>query len=124
MKDKPNNISQSGTTESTDNSLPQNQKGSITKDIDRYHNRFIDSKTESTASSKISNVKEIKRSVNTTDIKSNRSSSPPKRSVKSGAKAKTNPLVKISDNKGNTKVNPPKKTTTSPPKKFSVRPQK
>ena len=85
-KGKPETTSSSYIT-STKNSLPQFQKGSITKDIDRYHNRFIQSNTESTATSKTS--------------------------AKSGTKtkgiAKGKKLIKTSNKKGNKSVSPLKK---------------
>ena len=60
-KDKPETTSQSGiSTQTTPNSLPQFQRGSITKDIYRYHTRYIQSNTESTATTKTSVKSEAK----------------------------------------------------------------
>ena len=86
MKDKPKKTSQSRITQSTEKSYPVYPIGSITGDIDRYHNRFIQSlsKTESTAFSKSSNVDQAnskyKVSINTSEIKSEGKFSPSKTS--------------------------------------------
>ena len=86
-KDKPKTITQSGISHTTKTSSPQYPKGSYTDDIDRYHNRFIQSKPESTAATKTS--------------------------VNSGTEdkgiAKVKPLVETSDNKGSKSVSPSKK---------------
>ena len=85
-KDKPKKKrktkTQSGISQSSKSSLSQRPKGSITENIDRYHNLFIDSKTET------STVKEDKASpkasVNKSHNKAERRVSPPKKtSVKS-----------------------------------------
>ena len=97
-KDKPKNKGKhkpKTTTQSGISSLPQRPKGSITENIDRFHNQFIDSKTETTVSTKTSTVKEdkanLKASVKPSDIK-RRVSPPKKTSVKSPKRtfAKTN----------------------------------
>ena len=59
-KDKPKTTSQSAITQSTEKSYPVYPKGSITDDIDRYHNRFIQSGNESTATTKTSVKSEAK----------------------------------------------------------------
>ena len=87
-KEKPKMTSQSGVTQSTEKSYPVYPKGSITDDIDRYHNRFIQTKTESTASTKTFTNKasksKPKASIKPSDIKPKRRVSPPKKtSVKS-----------------------------------------
>ena len=75
-KSKSKTTSKSAITQSTEKSFRQYPKGSITEDIDRYHNRFLDSKTETTVDSKTSDVNErlnsiTKGSGNTSDMKSN-----------------------------------------------------
>ena len=85
-KGKPETTSSSYIT-STKNSLPQFQRGSITKDIDRYHNRYIQSNTESTATSKTSaesgtktkGIANVKTLIKTSNKKGNKSVSPLKK---------------------------------------------
>ena len=69
MKVTPNTRSKSAITQSTEKSFPQYPKGSITDDIDRYHNRFIQSKNESTSTTKTS-VKSRAKSKSNNAIKS------------------------------------------------------
>ena len=59
MKDKTKTTSQSTKVQSPDIPFSQLGKGSITNDIERSHNRFIDSKTESNVSNKTSNVNQL-----------------------------------------------------------------
>ena len=84
-KDKPMTTFQSAITQSTEKSYPVYPKGSITEDIERYHNRFIQSNTDSTATTK--------------------------KSVKIGAKPKINKGIRsvVSPPK-KLSVSPPKKT--------------
>ena len=97
-KDKQENTNQSGIGHTTKSSFPQYPKGSITRNLDRYHNRFIDSNTESTATTKTSTVKT--------------------------EKAKTKESVKSSEIEYNKGVSPSKKMSVSPPKKTSDSPTK
>ena len=119
-KDKTKTTSQSTIVQSTDIPFSQLGKGSITNDIERFHNRFIDSKTESNVSNKTSNVNQLNTESKVSDIKSKPRLSLPKTSVKREAKTKIKPLIKTSDKKGITSVSPQKKTSVNNTKQLKA----
>ena len=122
-KDKPKTTSQSGITQTTEKSYPVYPKGSITDDIDRYHNRFIQSNTESTATTKTSVKSEAKAKKN----KGIRSVvSPPKNastvtSINMTSNSKPKTSYSISNIEIKEKVSPPNKTSVKSPKRTSAK---